>query len=425
MAILTTKRPEAEIVRDGLDNLSENIGVNTTNPTSTGRNVLESVAREHSNMWDTMNDLLTRNFLTTAYGDSLDRIGDLLQEPRANSRRALDLSTSNVSFSLDKNFAANITDLLVRYYTRNDLDDLESQGIIDSADNPGQITIPAGVFIMTEDESATYTTTREIVLNNTQATDYSPVIANGFGESYNVGPNTLIKHNLVTLFPILNKVSGGIKAGNRYGIRNGTGTESDENYRFRLSNKVVSAVAGNETSIRRAVLSVPGVVDMSLVTRSHGNGTFTIFPKTEDPIVSDGMVNAVNESVTAIKSVGTISYVSVPEYLAVSLNINLRFAPGADKNTIYGEARLVTMDYINNLPEGGEIVINEIIQRVMSVDDKILDMVIPQFGFGAYDRTTGIVTGFTPLRLMNQVADWDQRWYTNSSLCSVCEAGTR
>ena len=83
------------------------------------------------------------------------------------------------------------------------------------------------------------------------------------------------------------------------------------------------------------------------------------------------------------------------------------------------------MDYINNLDLGGEIVINEIIQIVMSLDDKIMDMSIPQFGFGFLDRVTGAITSYTPLRLMNQVADYNQKWYTNSSLCSICQAGTR
>lgn len=425
MAILTSKRTETEIVRDGLDRLDENVGINATTTTSTARNLLEIMAVEHSNMWDTMTDLLNRNFLTTAYGESLDKIGELLQEPRKNAQRAMDLSTSNLYFQLDKTYAANITDLLVRYYTTNDLEEMVTLGLIDSSTNPGQLNIPAGVFVLSADQSASFSTTRDIALTNAQDIDYSPIVANGVGSAFNVGPNTLVKHNLVALYPILRKVANGILVSNRFGIRNGEATESDENYRFRLANKVVSATAGNESAIRKAVLSIPGVVDMSFVPRSHGNGTFTIFPKTEDPIISDGIINAVRESVNGVKSVGSIVYVEVPMYLAITLKIELRFNPGAQKNRLYGEVRLAIMDYINNLDEGGEIIINEIIQRVMDRDDKIADMAVTQFGFGEYNRNTGVVTGYTPLRLMNQVADWDQKWYTSSSFCFICEAGAR
>ena len=424
MSILSINRSETEIVREGLDRLNTNVGISAGNATGSARNVLEITARGQSNLWDTMNNLLQQGYLSTAYGGALDKIGEGLQEPRNNARRAMDLSTSNLYFYLDKTFASNVSDLLLRYFTRNDLDTLESQGLIDSADNPGQINIPSSIFILSQDETISYTTVREITLSNTQDTDYTPLIANGYGPGFNVGPNILNKHNLVVFYPALAKIAAAIKVTNRFAIRNGDSTESDENYRFRLANKVTSAVAGNESAIRKAVLSVPGVVDMSLVPRTFGNGTLSIFPKTEDPIVSDGIIHAVRESVNAVKSVGTIIYVEVPEYLAVSFKIELRFAPGAQKSQIFGEARLAVMDYINNLSEGGEIIINEVIQRVMGVSDLILDMNVTTFGFGSYDRTTGIVTGYTPLRLMNQTADYNQRWFTNSSLCNLCGAGS-
>jgi phage-related baseplate assembly protein len=235
----------------------------------------------------------------------------------------------------------------------------------------------------------------------------------------------LTRHNIISIYPILAKVREGIKVKNLFGVRNGGDRELDENYRFRLSNKVVAAVSGNNASIRQAVLSVPGVVDMSLIPRTHGNGTFTIFPRTQDPILSDGIMTAVNASVQSTIAEGSLSYVEAPSYLATSINIELRFLPGADKNALYANARLTVMDYINNLELGGEIVINEIIQRVMSLDDKIMDMNIPQFGFGFYERQTGAITSYTPLRLMNQRADWNQKWYTNANLCVICEAGTR
>jgi hypothetical protein len=83
------------------------------------------------------------------------------------------------------------------------------------------------------------------------------------------------------------------------------------------------------------------------------------------------------------------------------------------------------MDYINNLGLGGEVVINEIIQRVMSLDDNIIDMNIAEFGYGFYGRQNGEITSYIPLRTMNQMADYNQQWFTNANMCNICETGTR
>jgi len=425
MAITQITRSELDILRDTRENLLENVGISADNQTSTSLNLARSMAREVSSMWDTMNSLLRNNFITTAFGDSLDEIGELLQEPRDNAKRAMDLSSSNIKFYIDESFAADITDLLLRYLTVGDRTKLYTDEVIDSIDTPTQISLGDSITVSSMNGEATYTTTTAITLSNTQLFDYSPVIANSVGTSANVSAGVLTIHNIGSSYPTLSKVINAIKVKNLFGIRNGGDTENDENYRFRLSNKVVSAVAGNESSIRKAVLAVPGIVDMSLIVRTHGNGTLTIFPKSVDPILSDGLMMAVRSSVDSVKSIGTLVYVEAPEYLALLMKLELRFKPSANKNALIANARLTTMDYINNLGLGGEVVINEIIQRVMSLDDNIIDMNIAEFGYGFYGRQNGEITSYIPLRTMNQMADYNQQWFTNANMCNICETGTR
>lgn len=424
MAVIRNNRSEFDILRDGTQRLSDNIGINASNSTATSRNILEITSREVSNTWDVMNTLLYNNYLTTATGEALDKLGELLQEPRSGVKRSIDLSTSNVSIELDRSFASNISDLITRYFTPNDKTELYNLGLTDSATTPTTLSFPSQLVFSTRDGDIGYTTMSTLELNNSQLIDYTPVTANGVGEAFNVGPNSLNNHNLVSSYPVLRKITNALKVKNIFAITSGSDIESDDNYRYRLSNKVVSAAGGNSTAVRRAALSVPGVVDISIIKRSHGNGTFTLFPRTEDPIVSDGILNAVKSAVDSAKSIGDIAYTMAPEYLGVSFGVQLRFAPGAPKESIYAEARLSIIDYINNLLEGGEIVINEVIQRVMAVDEKIIDMEVYQFGFGDYNRISGVITGFTPLRLVNQIADWNQRFYTNSQLVSICKFGS-
>ena len=424
MAITTITRSQSDILRDSRQNLTQNVGITADNPTSTSLNLLQSMAQEVSSLWNYMNGVLSNGFLSTAYGAALDEFGVLLQEPRQGSLRAMDLSSTNVKFYMDETYASNITDLLTRYFTVSDRTSLFAAGIIDSVTNPSLINIMANLTISSADGSASYTTMNAMVISNANDFDFTPVIANGIGSRYNVSPGVLTVSTLTSVTPIFSKITNAIKVTNLYGIRNGNDSESDDNYRFRLSNKVVSAVTGNEASIRKAVISVPDVVDMSLVPRTHGNGTFTIFPQTIDPILSDGVMLAVQTSVNSVMSIGSVCYVEAPSYLAVAFNIQLRFLPGADTGTIFTNARLAVMNYINNLSLGGQIIINEIIQIVMSLDTHIMDMSIPGFGFGNYDRSTGVISNYMPLRIMNQQADWNQKWYTNSNLCALCQAGT-
>ena len=425
MAITQITRSQVDILRDARQNLTQNVGISADNDTSTSLNLLKSMAQELDSMWSFMNQLLSNSFLTTAFGTYLDEVGVLLQEPRSNVRRAMDLSATNVKFYMDETYASNITDLLIRYFTVADRTALVAKNIIDDINNPSLINLPANITVSNDAGDVSYTTMNTMVLSNAQDFDYSPVIANGPGSSFNVSPGNLTKCNIVSLIPTFAKITAAIKVQNLYGIRNGSDTESDDNYRFRLSNKVVSAVSGNESSIRQAVLSVPDVVDMSLVPRTYGNGTFSIFPRTIDPILSDGVMLAVKNSVNSIMGLGSVVYVEAPTYLAVTCQLQLRFLPGADKNTIFTNARLAVMNYINNLGLGGQIIINEIIQIVMSLDSNIMDMNIPSFGFGNYDRQTGVITNYMPLRIMNQIADWDEQWYINSNLCAICEVGTQ
>ncbi|GAG33225.1 unnamed protein product, partial [marine sediment metagenome] len=254
------------------------------NTTSTARTILELVGADLGNLWDTMNFLLKQGFLSTATGEALDKIGRLLSEPRAGSKRALELSTSNFRIYLDETFASSISDLIRRYFTDRDKEVLFDAGIADSATNPTQITIPEGLTITAENGQASYTASNNLILTNDQLFDYTPLVSNGLGSSFNVGANVLINHNISALTPQLAKVAAAFKCTNSMPIRSGGDSETDDNYRFRLSQKVVSAVKGNEAAIRRAVLTVPGVIDMALIKRTHGGGTFTIIPRTIDPI---------------------------------------------------------------------------------------------------------------------------------------------
>src|SRR3989339_635842 len=221
MSITQISRSQFDILRDARENLVQNVGVSADNETSTSLNLLKSMSKEVASMWDRMNTLLRMGFITTAFGEGLDEIGVFLQEPRAGFKRSMDLSTTNLKFYLDESYARDITDLLNRYLTIRDRNELLEQGVIDSATNPSLINIPANLLVTNNDGTISYTVMNSMTLSNTQTSDFSPLIATGTGSSFNAAPGTLVRHNLTSIYPILSKVKEAIKVKNLYGIRNG------------------------------------------------------------------------------------------------------------------------------------------------------------------------------------------------------------
>lgn len=418
MAVFIPSRSFEDIQRDGKNYLIQNSKIKNITRTSTAKLLLDAIAFEHDNSYTFQRNQFLNSYLSTATGPYLEEIGFILDESRRNPQIATDTSTNNFRFFVDPSFGGDIRTLIEEFYTDDEITDLIEAGY--STDGTDLI-IPKDIRVTNIDETIVYLTNDPVTIrNNTEG--FAPISAESSGENYNISPNIISQHNLAD-FPELRKIANLILCENKFGVSNGESFETDDNYRWRISNKAVANANANETAIRLAAFTVPGVRTITIIPKAYGTGTFRVFVEGLNPIPTDGLLSAVREAIQRQSSIGETVYVSHPSYIGVEIQVQLRFDFNANRNLLKESARTTIIDYINNLEIGSEIIINEIIQRVLGISDQIQDMNFTLFGIGDYNRISGVNENFTPLRLTNQVARWDEKFYTNNKLCSICEFG--
>lgn len=155
--------------------------------------------------------------------------------------------------------------------------------------------------------------------------------------------------------------------------------EDDDSYRARITQQVYVVAGANQTAIRLKALSVNGVKDVVLREYTHGAGSFSIYVIVEESESIKSVVSAVQAAVDDVKGFGVYAEVSSPVLISLDLMVRLIFsneAGSAEKSTIRQGVVNAVREYIRELSLGETFIINETIQRIMDVSDKILDLEI-------------------------------------------------
>ena len=69
--------------------------------------------------------------------------------------------------------------------------------------------------------------------------------------------------------------------------------ETDDNYRYRITQQCLVLATSNETAIRLTALTVDGVKDVVLKPYSMGAGSFTVIVLSDEDVTSTGILEAV------------------------------------------------------------------------------------------------------------------------------------
>jgi uncharacterized phage protein gp47/JayE len=239
------------------------------------------------------------------------------------------------------------------------------------------ITITKGTRLWTSpstagaDDSTYYYVTGDVILPSAASQQSIPVSATQQGNISNVGQDTLTNHDFENYSDFEN---GTLLVRNRASITSGRGLESDEDFRYRISKQVTASEMGNETAIRLAALSVPGVADVSMVPYVRGLGTFAVYIKSLEARVSDELVDAVQDTVDTVQSFGNRGYALKPKEIGIEMILSLTYRESItarDRASINRDVVGTMYDYINNLDIAEDFIVNEVVQRVMQVDDRI------------------------------------------------------
>ncbi len=356
----------------------ESIGLYNTTSNAFAQKFIEAQLSPYNELVSTIEEIQDNMFLSTAYGDSLDKHGYAKNVPRLEGTYPYDISNQNFKIYLANNaLAKNVT--------------------VDG----GGIYIPANTKIYGSNTSFITVETAYIEPNSnstycgivgTEITD-SPIPANSL-TSLGITTDQITNANAVLL------AENPLQCTNLFPIQPGTYLERDNDYKARMVETLKAYNPKMESAIRAAALGVPGVVDISLYANTHGIGTKSLVVLTREPFVSDGIVNAVSAAISNLADSSVI--VMKPDYLSVSVTNSITYASEPDDVTnIKAQISSKQKEYINNLRNGEMLNYNQLNKLAKEVDTSIKSAMV-----SCLKINNRLVS------LNDQVCGWDEKFIT-------------
>jgi uncharacterized phage protein gp47/JayE len=227
--------------------------------------------------------------------------------------------------------------------------------------------IALGTTITSSDGSITYQVLENARFNDVATEVFVSVVSQDVGPTQNVGRGELLTHNLGI---------GALSVTNLAPIDTASDVETDDQLRSRISDANLTRATANEASIREAAHVVPGVSDIRVQPFRNGPGTvqLTIIPVSNT--VNPRLLALVQNNIEQVRGAGTIIDLRGPRLVPVEITIVLRFREDAaegDKPQIRILAKQAIIDYIASLKLGQTFITQEMIQRVLDVDELILE----------------------------------------------------
>lgn len=155
---------------------------------------------------------------------------------------------------------------------------------------------------------------------------------------------------------------------NKNAIYGGEDEETDEELRDRAKDALSSLGKGTMSSIRRAVLDVDGVADVSVYDMRSGVGTVDIFVVGNIMPISDSIRKNILDAIEQSKSAGIKAYLKFPDIQYLDVDFNITSDIEYDVQTIGS----IVFEYINNIGIGNRLILNQLRKIILENinDDK-------------------------------------------------------
>ena len=348
-------RDLTELTADTISELSRTTNLTKLSPGSKARALLDAVNKRLEEAYQTFDLNLTKAFVSSAPGQFLDLIGELLGVTR----------TSGVAASVTEDME------VAKFYVES--------GTFSDINGGDPISIRTGTLLSTLPNltGIIYRVTSNIVLLAADSEVFIPVESTVVGEVSNVGADSLTNHNFRDYDDF---VSETLKSTNVHAVANGSNLESDANFRFRIANRVLEVEAGNEVAVRLAALSTPGVADVVTIPRYRGIGTFGLLIESTTPTVSEALIDDVQGRVALVQGLGTIAYIRKPFETGIVLRTTVEYNQRYDDATLANveyELEQTVRNFVSELGIGDTFVINQLVSSMFAVSDNIKNLGIP------------------------------------------------
>src|ERR1039457_4946326 len=229
------------------------------------------------------------------------------------------------------------------------------------------INLPAGTLITSAaDNGPIFITDTAYTLHAADTQQYVGAYAAAPGNSANASAGAFNQWSGTV--PYSKSAFGSLLVTNDYGVVGGRDDESDDNYRYRIQQKLQGRNGSNEAALRFELLQVPGIQDI-VFTRLAG--TFNCYVYGIAPTPAPSLLDAVQQTINDNVAFPLTGMAIAPDLVGISLVTTLSMSAGAsttDQDMVIGEAVAAAQDYIDNLAVGQQLVINEIADRIRNAD---------------------------------------------------------
>ena len=349
------------VVGDILDEFRRS-GITYSSSNSKARSLSSILARELQSQDNFFRRNFDKAFARYSRGDLLEAIALLLGVEREKA-------TVASSYTWEQN---------VQFYVRS--------GNFGDINGGSSFTIPVGERIWTGqlndyDEPIYYTLTTPLLCEATSSVAYANVEADGEGSGYNVGAHTLTEHSFITYTDF---ASESLLVKNNFSIINGQDRESDDELQYRLANAHTANEAANQTALRIALLSVPGIIDTKIISYYDGIGTSGAFVTGQGNQTTTSMLLQAQAALDQEVADGNRATAYMPPNVGVSFVTRVNLSEQItvnEQNEIQAALNELVGQYILNVRIGVALDLRMMLGRMLKVDSRILS-------FGVNPSTT-------------------------------------
>lgn len=187
--------------------------------------------------------------------------------------------------------------------------------------------------------------------------------------------------------------------------------ESDENYRWRISQQLKNLATANEVAVKLACLSVAGVDDVIMKPYTYGTGSGSIYVVTSTPSLLDSIVPLVQTAAAKAGAFGSRIEVFKPRLVEVIFRARVIFYKDtltADQKLLRSAIKGTVESYINSLLPGAPLDVPWLKETIAKTSDRISETVIYEL----------YIDGEPVLPVTQQCA-WNERFVVSSEADAV------
>jgi uncharacterized phage protein gp47/JayE len=308
-----------------------------------------------------------------------DVVGAKLGEVEA--RQYINISQTLLPYATQQNLDFLGEMLGVRRIPRSDVNISQSEntfrfyvlrGTFGGINSGNNIVIPEGTRLATDaDNGAIFVTVGSTTLLAGNSEQFVSAQSLSTGAAGNAPSGIFTRHNFTNY---TDSRFGSLLLTNENALVGGRDEEDDESYRYRINLKLQSHGGSAEGDLRLGILQVPGVQDIDFERLA---GSFNVFVYGISPAVPTSLLQLVQTQIDDKSAYPLIGTAVAPDLIGISLTTAVRISAttsASDRGGIVAIAARAVDDYINNLKVGQTLVINEIADRILGADPRIVDI---------------------------------------------------